>query len=146
MIIAGEWIWVEPGTFTVQDFVFVDDDGNEINRSGEPAYHFVSTNGDPYYGPLSAIQLIKLRPPELDVLSSDGRRQGLPEARSEARAEAADEPRPEAAPTGPTSGDAAVGAPQPAAAASSSVADQLFADPIPMPSSNDPDESGRGLL
>lgn len=67
VIIAGEWIWVEPGTFEVTEFAFTDDHGNPLNVATEAAYHFRSTNGDPYFGPLSAIQLIKLRPPELEA-------------------------------------------------------------------------------
>ena len=60
VIIDGEWIWVERGTFTVIDFQFEDDDGNMLNRGREPAYFFVSTNGDPYFGPLTSVSLIKL--------------------------------------------------------------------------------------
>jgi hypothetical protein len=123
VIIAGEWIWVEPGTFTVQDFIFVDDAGNEINRSSEPAYQFTSTNGDPYFGPLSAIQLIKLRSPELDALRPE------PQPSQEL-------PQPREAPAAPA--DAA-------AAASQRAADSLFSDPIPMPSGESA-EPGRGLL
>lgn len=126
VIIAGEWIWVEPGTFTVQDFVFVDDAGQEINRAAEPAYHFVSTNGDPYYGPLSAIQLIKLRSPELDALQ--------PEQPDPPQAVEQPEPQPAEA-AAASSGNGG----------SKSVADSLFADPIPMPSGESA-EQGRGLL
>lgn len=60
VIIEGEWIWVERGTFTVIDFQFEDDDGNVLNKGREPAYFFMSTNGDPYFGPLSSLSLIKL--------------------------------------------------------------------------------------
>lgn len=60
VIIEGEWIWVERGTFTVVPFEFVDDDGNNLFPSKTPAYFFTSTNGDPYFGPLSAISLMKL--------------------------------------------------------------------------------------
>ncbi len=60
VIIAGEWIWVERGTFTVVDFQFEDDDGNVLNKGRDPAYFFMSTNGDPYFGPLSSLSLIKL--------------------------------------------------------------------------------------
>jgi hypothetical protein len=123
VIIAGEWIWVEPGTYRVQDVEFVDDDGNEINRSSEPAYQVTSTNGDPYFGPLSAIQLIKLRSPELDALRPEpAPSQELPQPREAAAAPA----------------DAAVSESQRAA-------DSLFSDPIPMPS-GDTAQPGRGLL
>lgn len=60
VIIEGEWIWVERGTFTVIDFQFEDDDGNLLNRNRDPAYFFLSTNGDPYFGPLTSLSLIKL--------------------------------------------------------------------------------------
>jgi hypothetical protein len=119
VIIAGEWIWVEPGTFTVQDFVFVDDHGNEIRRSSETAYHFVSTNGDPYFGPLSAIQLIKLRSPELDN-----------ETPEEPMSAPVESPPP------------AIEAEPAPSAESQSVADSLFSDPIPMPAGESPRTGG----
>jgi hypothetical protein len=118
VIIAGEWIWVEPGTFTVQDFVFVDDDGNEIRRSQETAYHFTSTNGDPYFGPLSALQLIKLRSPELD---NEYREEPM-QQRSEPPPAIEAEPAP--------------------SAESQSTADSLFSDPIPMPAGVSPRTGG----
>ena len=130
VIIAGEWIWVEPGTFTVQDFVFVDDAGREINRTDEPAYHFISTNGDPYYGPLSAIQLIKLRSPELDALQPEA---SVSQELASGDGAAPARPDPAADPS-PTPDDAAKQA-----------ADSLFSDPLPMPS-GESSESGRGLL
>jgi hypothetical protein len=129
VIIAGEWIWVEPGSFTVQDFVFVDDTGREINRTDEPAYHFVSTNGDPYYGPLSAIQLIKLRSPELDALTPESA--GQPALDQPAQPAAAET---STGPSEPSADDAA-----------KSAADGLFSDPIPMPSGETAEQS-RGLL
>ncbi len=60
VIIEGEWIWVERGTFTVVPFEFVDDDDKTLFPSKTAAYFFTSTNGDPYFGPLSAISLMKL--------------------------------------------------------------------------------------
>lgn len=122
VIIAGEWIWVEPGTFTVQDFIFVDDHGNEMSRADELAYHFVSTNGDPYYGPLSSINLIKLRSTELDATQpQDLPAQELPEAESTTERDAeADE----------------------AAEASQSAADGLFSDPLPMPAGESTEHKG----
>jgi hypothetical protein len=62
VIIEGEWIWVERGTFTLMPLEFVDDLENPLNPSREPvsAYFFVSTQGDPYFGPLSSISLFKL--------------------------------------------------------------------------------------
>jgi hypothetical protein len=62
VIIEGEWIWVERGTFTLMPLEFVDDLDNPMNPSREPvpAYFFVSTQGDPYFGPLASISLFKL--------------------------------------------------------------------------------------
>lgn len=60
VIIEGEWIWVERGTFTVMPFEFVDEDGKQVGNPNEPAYFFISTNGDPYFGPLGKISLMKL--------------------------------------------------------------------------------------
>jgi hypothetical protein len=60
VIIEGEWIWVERGTFTVIPFELMDELGNKVGSAKEPAYFFVSTNGDPYFGPLSRISLMKL--------------------------------------------------------------------------------------
>jgi hypothetical protein len=124
VIISGEWIWVEPGTFTVQDFIFVDDRGDEINRAGELAYHFISTNGDPYYGPLSAITLIKLRSPELDATQHEAPTgQELPQGGSTSERDDAREAED---------------------AASKSAAAGLFSDPVPMPA-GEPTEH-KGLL
>lgn len=121
VIISGEWIWVEPGTFTVQDFIFVDDRGDEISRADELAYHFISTNGDPYYGPLSAITLIKLRPTELDATQAQPPTgQELPEA-----APAPPDPEAEAAEE-----------------ASRSAAEGLFSDPVPMPAGEQSEHKG----
>lgn len=147
VIIAGEWIWVEPGTFTVTEFAFCDDDGNIINRSKESAYHFISTNGDPYFGPLNAIQLIKLRPPELDATQETRKRRDaheLPAAgesgegaeRAPAADEAADaaaEEEDRAEPEAPTRRKVS--------------ADDLFSDPIPDPVADaGAPTGGRGLL
>ena len=62
VIIAGEWFSVALDTFEVLDMEFTDMDGNPIHDSpiDVKAYRFVTDNGDVYYGPLSAISLIKL--------------------------------------------------------------------------------------
>lgn len=78
VIIEGEWIWVERGTFTVIPFEFVDDDGNVLSPSKTPAYFFTSTNGDPYYGPLSAISLMKLDSQMLEETDSGPKPRGRP--------------------------------------------------------------------
>jgi hypothetical protein len=124
VIISGEWIWVEPGTFTVTDYTFQDDDGNALNRSREPAYHFRSTNGDPYFGPLSAIQLIKLRPPELEA------DQGEPAKPSSHELPAAGESGQAASGSdGAADQDGAADGEPPAKRKIS--ADELFRDPVP---------------
>jgi hypothetical protein len=130
VIIAGEWIWVEPGSFTVTDFAFTDEYGNPLNTSSEPAYYFTSTNGDPYFGPLSAIQLIKLRAAELEVGNEADQPRGteLP---------AAGEATPSAEP--PVDEYVTADAAEPKAAYS---ADDLFSDPVPGPAT----ETGGGLL
>jgi hypothetical protein len=62
VIIEGEWIWVERGTFSVMPQVFVDDDGRPLNSESDAplAYFFTSTQGDPYFGPMASISLMKL--------------------------------------------------------------------------------------
>jgi hypothetical protein len=165
VIISGEWIWVEPGTFSVTDYTFLDDDGNALNRSREPAYHFRSTNGDPYFGPLSAIQLIKLRPPELEADRGESERS--PSAHELPAAGESGQPAPsddgagaagdEATPKRKISADELFKdpvpdrEPAPAAAAASDEppakrkisADELFKDPVPGPAG---DSGSRGLL
>ncbi|GIU85157.1 MAG: hypothetical protein KatS3mg008_1932 [Acidimicrobiales bacterium] len=111
VIVGGEWVGVQKGTFRVVDYVFYDDDGNPINESTGPAYYFISTNGDPYFGPLEQLQLIKLLP-ESQVV-----RAGEPAAERSATMEL---------PEAPMSFDAApshVGEQKPA-----SYADLLFAE------------------
>lgn len=61
VIISGEWFTVELGTFQIEDFVLATDDGTPLHEPlGIKAYRFLTPNRDEYYGPLSAIQLIKL--------------------------------------------------------------------------------------
>jgi hypothetical protein len=79
-IIAGEWIWVERGTFTVIPLEFEDDDGNVIRVGNEMGYFFTSTQGDPYYGPMSAIQLMKLDSQLMEETGSGPRQRGRPAA------------------------------------------------------------------
>jgi hypothetical protein len=89
VIIEGEWIWVERGSFTVMALEFADDNGNVVNVSRDPipAYYFVSTQGDPYFGPLSAISLFKLDNQTLEETGSGpparGRPHELPEGSGE---------------------------------------------------------------
>jgi hypothetical protein len=80
VIIEGEWIWVERGSFTVTALEFSDDDGNVVNvaRDPIPAYYFVSTQGDPYFGPLSAISLFKLDNQTLEETGSAPAQRGRP--------------------------------------------------------------------
>lgn len=89
VIIEGEWIWVERGSFTVMPLEFADDNGNVVNvgRDPIPAYYFVSTQGDPYFGPLSSISLFKLDNQTLEETGSGppvrGRPHELPEGSGE---------------------------------------------------------------
>jgi hypothetical protein len=80
VIIEGEWIWVERGTFTLMPLEFVDDLNNTLNPSREPvaAYFFVSTQGDPYYGPLASISLFKLDTQLLEETESGPAVRGRP--------------------------------------------------------------------
>ncbi|MEJ5256320.1 MAG: hypothetical protein WHS89_13325 [Acidimicrobiales bacterium] len=61
VVIAGEWYSVELGTFEVLDMEFLDDSGQPTHDPLDvKAYRFETPNHDIYYGPLSAISLIKL--------------------------------------------------------------------------------------
>ncbi len=61
VIISGEWFSVELGTFQIEDFTLTADDGTPLHEPlGIKAYRFITQNQDEYYGPLSAIELIKL--------------------------------------------------------------------------------------
>jgi hypothetical protein len=61
VVIGGEWFTVELGTFEVVDMEFTDDYGNPTHGPIEDkAYRFLTPSRDEYYGPLGAIQLIKL--------------------------------------------------------------------------------------
>jgi hypothetical protein len=61
VIIGGEWFSVELGTFEVVEMEFTDDVGQPTHGPLETkAYTFLTPNRDRYYGPLSAIDLIKL--------------------------------------------------------------------------------------
>ncbi len=61
VVIRGEWITVERGTFKVEPFALTDDSGNALHPDlGIWAYHFVTDQKDEYYGPLSEIQLYKI--------------------------------------------------------------------------------------
>jgi hypothetical protein len=61
VIIGGEWFSVELGTFQVVDMAFNDEQGAVTHAPlAVPAYTFLTPNNDRYYGPLSAISLMKL--------------------------------------------------------------------------------------
>lgn len=61
VVIAGEWYSVELGTFQVEDFQLSDEQGSPVHEPiGLKAYRFTTPNRDEYYGPLTAIDLIKL--------------------------------------------------------------------------------------
>lgn len=62
VVIAGEWFTVESETFSVEELEFTDNDGNPAHGPLDLfAYRFIRDNGDEYYGPLSELQLIKLK-------------------------------------------------------------------------------------
>lgn len=61
VVIGGEWLTVEAGSFEVIELGFDDDDGKRLHPpSGLLGYRFRTENRDTYIGPLSAIQLYKL--------------------------------------------------------------------------------------
>ena len=61
VIIGGEWFSVELGTFEVVEMAFTDESGELAHEPLDThAYTFLTPNRDRYYGPLSAITLIKL--------------------------------------------------------------------------------------
>jgi len=61
VIIGGEWFSVELGTFEVVEMAFTDESGELAHEPLDiHAYTFLTPNNDRYYGPLSAITLIKL--------------------------------------------------------------------------------------
>lgn len=60
VIINGQWISVRFGTFEVTEYAFTDE-GQQMHPPIQTlAYRFLTENGDEYYGPLSAIELIKI--------------------------------------------------------------------------------------
>ena len=62
VVIAGEWFTVAQDTFAVEELELTDDDGNPVHGPLDVfAYRFIRDNGDEYYGPLSELQLIKLK-------------------------------------------------------------------------------------
>lgn len=61
VIIGGEWFSVELGTFEIEDFTLTTEDGTPLHEPlGIKAYRFLTPNHDEYYGPIAAIELIKL--------------------------------------------------------------------------------------
>ncbi len=61
VVIAGEWITVDRGTFEVEQMQFVDETDNPATPPIETwCYHFFTDNRDEYFGRLDAIDLIKM--------------------------------------------------------------------------------------
>ena len=61
VVIAGEWYEVALGSFEIVEMEFTEEDGTPIHGPlDERAYRFTTQNRDEYYGPLSAIDLVKL--------------------------------------------------------------------------------------
>ena len=62
VVIANEWFTVEPETFSIEELELTDDDGTPSHGPLDMyAYRFLSDMKDEFYGPLSALQLIKLK-------------------------------------------------------------------------------------
>lgn len=60
VIIGGNWIGVQFGTFEIVEYSFTVDGQQSHPPIPTLAYHFITENGDEYFGPLSAIDLIKV--------------------------------------------------------------------------------------
>lgn len=68
VVIRGEWVTVADNTFEIEEMEFVDDEGIPLHDPTDIwAYRFTTDQNDEYYGPLSAIQLFKLRDVVTDV-------------------------------------------------------------------------------
>ena len=63
VVIRGEWYSVQLSTFEVLEMAF-SETGSDDDVKHHPveglAYHFVTPNNDEYWGPLSALEIIKL--------------------------------------------------------------------------------------
>jgi hypothetical protein len=61
VIINGEWFSVELGTFEVTELLVTDEEGEPLHDPIDAlAYTFMTPNRDRYWGPLSAIELMKM--------------------------------------------------------------------------------------
>ena len=61
VVIRGEWVTVQRGTFRIEPFTVLDDAGGPMHPDlGHWAYHFLTDDGDEYYGPVTDIQLYKM--------------------------------------------------------------------------------------
>ena len=61
VVIGGNWYTCELGTFKIAPFEFVDERGERIGESHGLAYEFWTIERDFYTGPLSELQLLKVR-------------------------------------------------------------------------------------
>jgi hypothetical protein len=60
IVIGGEWIAVQVGTFGVEKFTLTDREGAPVHPDlGFTAFTCVTENGDRYYGRLDAIEILK---------------------------------------------------------------------------------------
>jgi hypothetical protein len=60
IVIGGEWISVQVGTFRVEKFALTDGQGAPMHPDlGITAFSCVTENGDRYYGRLDAIEILK---------------------------------------------------------------------------------------
>jgi hypothetical protein len=60
VIVNGQWITVRHNTFQVTEYAFTVDGAVCHPPIQTLAYRFTSETGDEYYGPLSALELIKV--------------------------------------------------------------------------------------
>lgn len=61
VVVGGSWYTCELGTFKVAPLQFVDDNGEPIGEPMGLAYEFWTIDRDFYTGPLSELQLLKVR-------------------------------------------------------------------------------------
>ncbi len=61
VVIRGEWISVENGSFQIEPLQITDDNGTPVHPDlGVWAYSFRTDTKDTYYGPLNEVQLFKI--------------------------------------------------------------------------------------
>lgn len=62
VVIRNEWITVADGTFEVEELEVTDQDGNPLHDPLDVwAFRFRTDQGDEYCGPLSVIEIFKMK-------------------------------------------------------------------------------------